>query len=172
MDQTGRSLTVKKPRKAAVKLPSDQFAMIPRDLLDSPAWRVLSAPGMRVLFRIVSELLAHGGNDNGKLVVTYSQFVEAGIGRNSIRPAIVELEALGLIELMRKGGRSYGDTRLSNLYRLTFLQSSNHDLTHEWFFIQTIDDAKRRVREAMREHASMTDQATVLDSDLNARRSG
>src|ERR1700686_3983281 len=65
------------------------------ELLESPAYRVLSLSAHRVLDRISIELAHHGGNDNGKLPVTYEQFMEYGMDRNAVAPAIRELEALG-----------------------------------------------------------------------------
>jgi hypothetical protein len=56
-----------------------------------------------VLARIEIELADHGGMDNGKLIVTFEQFVEYGIERHAIAPAIRELEALGFIEITEHG---------------------------------------------------------------------
>ena len=52
-----------------------------------------------MLSRIEIEFLHHGGKDNGKLPVTYEQFVEYGMDRAGIAPAIRETEALGFIEV-------------------------------------------------------------------------
>jgi hypothetical protein len=61
-------------------------------MMESPAYRVLSLSARRVLDRIMIELAHHGGNDNGKLPVTYEHFEEYGIHRHAIAPAIRELE--------------------------------------------------------------------------------
>jgi hypothetical protein len=72
-------------------------------MLESPAYRVLSLAAHRVLSRIEIEFLHHGGKDNGKLPVTYEQFVEYGMDRASIALAIRETEALGFIEVTERG---------------------------------------------------------------------
>ena len=41
------------------------------EMLESPAFRVLSQSGHRVLARLEIELAHHGGNDNGKLPTTF-----------------------------------------------------------------------------------------------------
>jgi hypothetical protein len=79
----------------------------------SPPYRVLSLSARRVLDRISIELAHHGGNDNGKLPVTYEQFVEYGIDRQAIAPAIRELVALGFIEVTRQGKASASEYRRS-----------------------------------------------------------
>ena len=58
---------------------SGQFAGRLIAMLQSPAYRVLSLSAHRLLARIEIELAKHGGDDNGKLPVTYEQFVEYGI---------------------------------------------------------------------------------------------
>jgi hypothetical protein len=42
-----------------------QFAARPIEMLESPAYRVLSLSAHRVITRIEIELAHHGGNDNG-----------------------------------------------------------------------------------------------------------
>jgi hypothetical protein len=76
-----------------------QFAPRTIAMLRSPAWRVLSLSARRVLDRLEIELADHGGVDNGKLPVTYEDFVRYGIERHAIAPALRELVALGFIEV-------------------------------------------------------------------------
>jgi hypothetical protein len=76
-----------------------QFSARTIEMLESPAWRVLSLSAHKVFDRICIELAHHGGNDNGRLPVTYGQFMEYGIDRHAIAPAIRELEALGFVEV-------------------------------------------------------------------------
>ena len=66
------------------------------EMLKSPAWSVLSLSARRVLDRIEIERADHGGNDNGRLPVTYDDFERYGIHRHSIAAAIREIEALAL----------------------------------------------------------------------------
>jgi hypothetical protein len=49
-----------------------QFAACLIEMLESPAYRVLSLSARRVLDRIDIELGHHGGNDNGRLPVTHT----------------------------------------------------------------------------------------------------
>ena len=54
----------------------------------------------------------------------------------SIRKALSQLTALGLIEITRLGRRSYADLRSPSMYRLTYLSTYQDgkevDPTHEW----------------------------------------
>jgi len=71
-----------------------QFAARLIEMLASPAFRALSLSGHRMLARIEIELAAHGGQDNGKLPITFDQFRAYGIGdRNMIAAAQREIHA-------------------------------------------------------------------------------
>lgn len=89
------------------------------ELLESPAYRALSLSAHRALSRIEIELAHHGGCDNGKLPVTFDDFAECGVRRHSIRPALIELETLGLIKIVEYGKASRGaEYRRANKFRL------------------------------------------------------
>jgi hypothetical protein len=121
-----------------------QFSARLIEMLESPAYRALSLSAHRVLDRICIELAHHGGNDNGKLPVTYEQFVEYGVHRHAVAPAIRELEALGFIEVTQRGRPSAGEFRLPNLFRLTCVMcKSTPKPTHEWRRIRDIETAER-----------------------------
>src|SRR5262249_15723448 len=62
-----------------------------------------SLSGHRILARVEIELAKHGGNENGKLPVTYEHFIEYGIHKDSVAPAIPECEALGFLEVTERG---------------------------------------------------------------------
>ena len=112
-----------------------QFNARTIEMMESPAYRVLSLAARRVLDRVCIELAHHGGCDNGALPVTYEQFVDYGIHRQGIAPAIRELVALGFIELTRQGKPSAGDYRWPNLFRLTWVNCKSTPLaaqTNEW----------------------------------------
>jgi hypothetical protein len=129
----------------------------PRILVDSPVMVVMTWAALRALNRIESEHLRRGGAENGKLVVTYEDFVAAGIHPDSIAPAIRELEALGVIAVTRRGYRN-GGTRLPNLYRLTYVNAWDADDTgtHEYQRFQTVETA-REARAAARRKAPPQD---------------
>jgi hypothetical protein len=76
-----------------------QFAARPIEMLESPAYRVLSLSARRVLDRLDIEFAHHGGTDNGRLPVTYDDFERYGIDRHAIAPAIREVAALGFVEV-------------------------------------------------------------------------
>jgi hypothetical protein len=113
------------------------------EMMESPAYRVLSRAARMVLDRVCIELAHHGGNDNGKLPVTYEQLVEYGVDRQAIAPAIRELVALGFIEVTVKGRHSAGDSRWPNLFRITWVNcNSTAAPTHEWRRIETMEEAR------------------------------
>jgi hypothetical protein len=108
-----------------------QFAPHTIDMLRSPAWRALSLSARRVLDRIEIELADHGGKDNGKLPVTYDDFVQYGIHRHAVAPAIREVIALGFAEITEAGRAGNADWRRPNLFRLTF-RNTKYGPTNEW----------------------------------------
>jgi hypothetical protein len=112
------------------------------EMMESPAYRVLSLSAHRVMDRICIELAHHGGNDNGALPCTFADFEEYGIDRQAIAPAIRELEALGFIEVTMRGRPSAGDFRWPNLFRITWINSkSSTEPTHEWRRFKTTEEA-------------------------------
>ena len=141
-------MSSKYKRKNAI---DGQFNARTIEMMESPAYRVLSLAAHRVLDRICIELAHHGGNDNGALPVTYEQFVQYGIDRHAIAPAIRELAALGFLEIMRHGRPSSGDYRWPNLFRLTWVNCKSSPLaeqTNEWRKIPDLGTAQRIVAEA------------------------
>jgi hypothetical protein len=119
-------------------------------MLESPAFMILSGAAQRVLFRLEIELLHHGGNDNGKLVVTFDQFEKYLVRRKSIASALLELEALGFIEVVEHGCAGNAGYGKPNVFRLTYLPSvgAPEDGSHEWRRIKTMEDALRIQKDA------------------------
>jgi hypothetical protein len=109
-----------------------QFAARLIEMLRSPAWCVLSLSARRILDRVEIELADHGGVDNGKLPVTFNDFVRYGIHRHSIGPAIRECVALGFLEVTETGRAGNADWRKPNLFRLTYKHTDYAGPTHEW----------------------------------------
>jgi hypothetical protein len=127
----------------------------PIEMLESHAHRALSLSAMRVLDRISVELGHHAGQDNGALPVTYGNFVDYGIDRHAIGPAIRELEALGFIEVTERGRASAGEFRSPNKYRITFqpILKRNRaavEPTNEWKAIATEQAAQTLAKAARR----------------------
>jgi len=69
---------------------NDQWSARRREMLESPANRVLSQSAHRAISRIELELCYHGGNDNGQLPITFENFIDYGIDRASVAPALRE----------------------------------------------------------------------------------
>lgn len=128
-----------------------QFAARKIDMLELPAYRILSLSAHRVISRIEIEYARHGGKDNGKLPVTFNDFEAYGVRRHSIRPAIDELEALGLIEVTDHGARSIrAEYPKPKKFRLTYRHVDGRpgDGTHEWQRFKTTEDAVAAVKAA------------------------
>jgi hypothetical protein len=88
--------------------PKDQpWSWYSVEMMRSDAWHDMSINGRRMLDLLEIEHLAHGGYENGNLVMTYDQFVAGGIRRGSIFATIAELERLGWIEVSRGGLRGF-----------------------------------------------------------------
>jgi hypothetical protein len=123
---------------------SGQFAHQLIEMLESPAWRVLSLSARRVFDRIQIEHAHHGGRENGRLPVTFKDFEQFGIERHRIRPAIGELEALGFIRITQHGRAGNADFRIPNKFRLTHQHANDgvEPATNEWRRIKTIEEAE------------------------------
>jgi hypothetical protein len=118
------------------------FVMLPAAMLRSPAWRVLSRTGHRILARILIEHCDHAGKDNGALPVTHQQFCQFGIDGHAVAPGTREVVALGLTEITRRGRAGNAEFRCPNLFRVTFLRTSNAEATNEWAKIETTEEAE------------------------------
>jgi hypothetical protein len=129
-----------------------QFVARPIEMLESPAYRALSATGHRALSRIEIELANHGGKDNGRLPVTSEDFEQYGMDPKSVAPAVREVEALGFVEVTERGRPSKSDfKRHPNRFRLTYLPGMirGEAPTNEWKRHETIEmalDVARRAR--------------------------
>jgi hypothetical protein len=130
---------------------AENWISYPRSMLESCAFQVLGHTATRVMRRIEIEHLAHGGAENGKLIVTYDQFEEYGVSRNSVGPAIRELVALGFLEITEKGIASNENGR-PNRFRLTYVNVKTREQpTNEWRRVMTIEQANRLAKEARAE---------------------
>jgi hypothetical protein len=91
------------------------------ELLESAAMRSLSVNGRRVLDRIRLEHMAHAGLENGRLKVTWDDFVKFGVGRRFISGALTEVIAAGIVAITQPGRKAWGrDPGDPTQYRLTF----------------------------------------------------
>jgi hypothetical protein len=112
-------------KKASYKLQNlpafePPFVVHTAELIASPAWRARSIHVVRLLNRLELENCAHAGRENGFLVVSYEQFVKAGIGKQYIKNAIEDAVVLGLL-VVDQGRWRGGAKGLPNKFGLTYL---------------------------------------------------
>jgi hypothetical protein len=115
------------------------------EMLESPAYRVMSLSAHRVMARIEIELARHGGNDNGRLPVRKQDFIDYGISGRLVAPAIREAEALGFIRVTKRGRGGNAEHRQPNLFFLTFAHgrdSRAEPPPNDWRKIKAIKEAE------------------------------
>lgn len=124
-----------------------QFIPHRRDLLESPAWRSLSPAARRILDRLELEDMYEGGGENGNLICTYDQMAEYGVRRQSIKAAIAELVAVGMVEVTHKGRGGNAVYRDASRYRITYLRTGKgsraQSPTDEWRRFNPPDQGRR-----------------------------
>lgn len=103
-----------------------------REMLASPAWRKMTGVAKTVLERVMIEHMEHAGTMNGELVITYDDFVDFGIRRRSIREAIDVAKALGFLDVVIEGKRSYGNARRPTEYGLTWMGRNRMPPSNRW----------------------------------------
>jgi hypothetical protein len=148
---------------------NDQWSARRREMLESVAYRVLSQSAHRAISRVELELCYHGGNDNGQLPVTFDDFIEYGIDRASVAPALREGEALGFFRITDRGRGGNREYRAPNKFYLTFAVgrgSRANPPTDEWRKIKTINDAKAIARVAR----AAKDQRAVAHGKKHAEK--
>jgi hypothetical protein len=128
---------------------AEQWVGYSRNMVESPALRVLSRAAVLIMHRLEKEHMDHGGAENGRLVVTHRQFEEWGVHRDSVSPAIREFVALGFGEVTWHGKAGVGGHGEANRFRLTFV-NDKHGVppTDEWRCITTLEEAKRIAKDA------------------------
>jgi hypothetical protein len=127
-----------------------QFTALLTDMLESPAWGVLSLSGRRILDRVAIELRSHGGYVGDGLCVTYADFEAYGVDRHAIGPAIREAGSLGFLRIKRSGYGGNSEFRRPTLYEPTYLNMIDSEQTHDWRRIKTMEEARMTARAARR----------------------
>jgi hypothetical protein len=150
----------------AKKWADEPFIMLPRSLLESYAWRALSRAGRQVIDRIVIEHLAHGGRENGELIVRYEDFKEYGIHLHAIAPAQREVCALGLIIMMERGRAGNAEYRIPHKWALAFVKGKRGAMPTTWKRFQSLPEAKAVAAEAR----STKDTNAVAKGKAQAKR--
>ncbi|MCV0394122.1 MAG: hypothetical protein K5872_22860 [Rhizobiaceae bacterium] len=118
-----------RPRRGSIKGP---FVPHTLDLLQSASWAERTVPLMRILDRLEVEHLRHAGTRNNRLFVSYGQFVESGISRRAIAPALTLGEELGLLKIVRPSASYGGIIRPPTAYGLTYAPDATGNTTNEW----------------------------------------
>jgi hypothetical protein len=152
-DATGRSIKgwkSSRQTKRARPPEGSSWVWLTREMLESPAWCAMRLAARKVLDRLIIEHLAHAGLQNGALIVTYTNFQQFGVRRPSIAPAIVELETLGIIDVVRRGGSAYAEFRNPSIYALAWLdRKDGTPPTSRWKTFETEAAALEAVRRAV-----------------------
>jgi hypothetical protein len=150
---------------------SPQFVMHTIEMLESAAYRVMSASGHRILARIEIEHGHHGGKENGRLPVTFDNFEDYGISPKSVAPGLREVQALGFVKITTRGRASKSDFgRHPNQFSLTYLRGpapKYAEPTHEWKQYQTVEDALSVARDAR----AAKDERAVARSRARTKKS-
>lgn len=135
--------------------PGVPFIWLDQNMLMSDAWRVMSSAASLCLWRILLEHTAHGGQENGNLAVTYDDFEHYGVRRKSIKGALMELAALGWIDVVSPGRAGHGIGRSPGRYALTWLPTvDGAPGTNRWKAIATHSDATEAMSAAKRKNGS------------------
>jgi hypothetical protein len=117
-------------------------------MMESEAWRALPLGARHVIDRVMLEHMAHAGTANGELTVTYDDFAQYGLSSRrmtaqSIRIAI----ALGFLDVVEPGVRSFGAARRATRYGLTWLPRRDRTpASNRWKRIATTGAAKQAIR--------------------------
>ena len=139
---------------------SEQFVYYTRDMIASPAYRVLSLQGRKVMRRLELEHMAHGGQDNGKLPCRYHDFITYGCRRNGLSAALIEVEALGFAKTITRGTRAHGNVPgKASTFLLTYLHTADGLATNDWKKFSEVGGARAAVARAQRAHSDWLDAA-------------
>lgn len=139
------------------KLPGDPrggHARLYWELLDSNAWRCLSASDQRAYITLLRHLRS---TNNGDLSLPLSVAKQHGIkSPATLAKSLRALAAVGLIAVTRRGGSTKGGQRLPTLYRVTDLAAYANPMKHieaskatnEWKAVKTLGIGRAAIREA------------------------
>jgi hypothetical protein len=124
------------------------------ELIDSNAWRCLSASDQRAYIALVRQLRS---TNNGDLSLPLSVARHHGISsKTTLAKNLRALMAVGLIAVTRKGGATKGGQRLPSLYRVTDLPAlpvpSKHieawKATHDWKAVSTLAAGRLAIKKS------------------------
>jgi hypothetical protein len=145
-------LTIYPPQAGLPKTASRRFVWLPVEVMESPPWCRLSRNARRIIDRLLIENIQHRSEKNGQLQVSFEQFVEHGVGRRFVRPALKELVSLGLLAI--SSGTARGCQRPPNLYRLAFLGTLEGPATWKGYATSATEAAPKRASKSSRMKAA------------------
>jgi hypothetical protein len=156
----------------------ESFVTYKRSMVESPAFRVRSYAAMRVMHRIEIEHMNHGGAENGRLQVTFDQFVKWGVCRRLIASAIRELAVLGFLEVTEQGHAGAAGNGKATRFRLTYVNcKTGEQPTDEWRRVDTFEIAKAIVAAAKRDASPRARdlgkrswRARMMEKNLSSRK--
>ena len=109
----------------------NNFASVPRYVIDTPAFKSLRGNSVKLLVILASQ---YKGNNNGDLIITHSFYKTFFKSSQTMYAARDELEQKGFIATNSYGGMSYGGYKQPSLYALTWLPVDDFlDLTKNQF---------------------------------------
>lgn len=115
---------------------TEPFVMLPRNLVRSQSWRSIGVNARRLIDFLLNEHMAHGGQENGRLLAPRRQLEAWGIGARHVSSAIAEAEQRGLIDVERGVGRR------PSAYALTWLQlAGGKEPSRRWLVMEPLEDA-------------------------------
>lgn len=138
------------------------------DLLDSNAWRCLSASDQRAYIALKRNLRS---TNNGDLSLAMSVAKPQGIkSQTTLAKSLRALVAVGLIAVTRRGGCASGGQRLPTLYRVTDQEAYPNPVkfidaakaTNEWKLITTLGMGRQALRDA---EAAAKEEAAKLKKE-------
>jgi len=171
----GRSTGRTSDRRAEkLDRPPGAFVWHSKDMRESPAWQVMSGRARKMLDRIELEHLRHGGVENGRLKVTFDDFVRAGVRRQDIPRTEAELIALGFIERRFEGRKAWGNAKGQPAeFRLCHLCVRSADdiepPKNAWAQFETLEEARQAVTEALAAEKAFRKPARLSSENIDSR---
>jgi DNA-binding transcriptional ArsR family regulator len=137
-----------------------QYASLSYEMLHSLAWRSLSGPAAKVWLELRTRF--HGAN-NSKLILSMDEAARLlGLGKSTVRRALVELQDKGFVVCIRKG-QWYG--RLASEWSTTDRSVNGEPATNAWKVWRPNPAARPRKKTEVGTEMAPSAHATVPPED-------